>query len=113
MLSKDGLTIIDRREMLKIKCLSLAAEARIIRRLEKRTRGPLREEIHLHRVRIVRDEARLSHIALGLIRGRTIDQMEAKVHPQNALKPGHWDRIRAMVKRYGATGQEAKLKLAA
>jgi len=113
MLSKDLSTIIDRRELLKIKCLSLAAESRIIRRIERRTRGPLREEIHLHRTREVRMESRLSGLALGLIRGRTLEEMERHVLPQNALKEPQWARIRAMVKKYGAVGQEAKLKLAA
>lgn len=95
MYDKTG-KLIDRREMLKIKLKSLAAESRIIRREESRTRGALREELYLHRIGIVRQEARSTLIAYGLIRGRSLEQMEAKSHT-----PPDWDRINQMLKKYG------------
>src|SRR4051812_12541317 len=76
-------TIHDRREMLRVKVKSLAAEARIIRREEMRTSGPLREELYLHRTHAVRMAAREAGIAYGYIRGRTLLQMEP-----NAKQPG-------------------------
>ena len=49
MYAKDKETIIDRREMLRIKVKSLTAEARIIRVEERKTFGALRNELHIHR----------------------------------------------------------------
>ena len=95
MYDKDK-NIIDRREMLRVKLKSLAAEARIIRREEQRTFGALRDELHRHRVDIVRKVARDTHIAYGLIRGKTIDQME----PTRKFDPD-WDAVNKMVAKYG------------
>lgn len=100
MLTKEG-TILDRREMLRVKIKSLAEEARIIRKEEQRTRGPLREEIYLHRIRDVRSEARSAQLAYGFIRGRTLEQMESK----SRTKP-NWKRVRDLCKKYGAYGFE-------
>lgn len=88
--------IHDRREMLKIKLKSLAAEAKIIRKEERKTRGTLREELYRHRIDVVRVVARDTHIAYGIIRGKTIDQME----PTRKSEP-NWDAIEKMVKKYG------------
>lgn len=101
MYDKDN-RIIDRREMLRIKIKSLAEEARIIRKEEHRTHGALRNELHLHRVGVVRHEARHTHIAYGLLRGRTIEQIEpgAKVDPD-------MKKVEAMLKRYGRTAMTA------
>ena len=96
MYANDKTTIQDRREMLRIKLKSLAVEARIIRREELRAWGPLREELHRHRIDVVRAAARESHIAYGFIRGRTLEQMEAK-----SAKPVSWEAVRKMVKKYG------------
>lgn len=98
MYAKDG-KIIDRREMLKVKIKSLAEEARIIRREEHRTRGELRNELREHRVGIVRSEARATHIAYGLIRGRSLDRIEP-----GAKRQPDWKKIESMCKRYGPTG---------
>ena len=88
--------IVDRREMLRVKVKSLAEEARIIRREEQRTRGTLRDELHNHRVLVVRSEARHSCIAYGLIKGRSLEQLE---------RPGssefNWDRVNKMLVKYG------------
>lgn len=98
---KDGANLRDRREMLRVKLKSLAAEAKIIRAEEKRTHGLLRHELHSHRVREVRSEARHTHLAYGFIRGRTYAQME-----RSPLKgyPPDWERVRKMTKRYGPAG---------
>lgn len=95
MYSKTG-ELLDRREMLKIKIKSLAEEARIIRREERKTHGTLRQELYLHRIGIVRKVQRDTLIAYGLIRGKTIDQME----PNRKSDPD-WDAINKMLKKYG------------
>jgi hypothetical protein len=76
MYDKLGKTIVDRREMLRVKVKSLAVEAKIIRKEELRSNGQLREELYLHRTGIVRSEARNSHLAYGFIKGRSLEQME-------------------------------------
>lgn len=102
MYAKDRTTIQDRREMLRVKLKSLAEETRIIRREERRTHGALREELYLHRTRAVGVEARLTHLAYGFIRGRTYEQMEATT--KSPLTPASWERVRAMLKKYGPAG---------
>jgi hypothetical protein len=96
MYDRDRNTIIDRREMLRVKVKSLAAEARIIRREEQRSHGQLRQELHEHRAQYLRGIARSTHIAYGLIKGRTIEQME----PTRTSEPD-WDAIDKMLKKYG------------
>lgn len=100
MYAKDRITVQDRREMLRVKINSLAVEARIIRREERRTNGLLRIELHDHRVKEVRSEARHTHLAYGLIRGRRYEQMERSVTGY----PPDWERVRKMIKRYGPLG---------
>ena len=96
MYSKDKTTIIDRREQLKVKVKSLAAEARIIRFQEQKSWGSLRDELYLHRITELRSEARHSHIAYGLIRGKSLSQLEQK----SETSP-KWDKVRAMINKYG------------
>jgi hypothetical protein len=99
MYSKEQTTIIDRREMLRVKVKSLGDEARIIRKEELRTHGQMRFELWHHRVSVVRSEARHAHLALGFIRGRSLEQME----PKSDIPP-QWDKIHAMCKKYGPKG---------
>ena len=67
---------------LKVKTQTLAAEARIIRRLErnaKRRYGGehgLFKSLYQHRIGVVRSAARNHHLALGFLRGRSYRQME-------------------------------------
>lgn len=87
---------------LKIKIMSLAAEATIIRREERRwhrntdvaiaTRNGLRS----HRVNEVRIEARAALVAYAYVRGRAYAQLEAF-----PLTPPRWDRVLILVRRYG------------
>lgn len=105
MYAKDKTTILDRREMLRVKAKSLAAEAIIIRKEEKRSQGALRNELHDHRVNVVRKVARETGIAYGIIKGRTLSQME-----QISYEAPDWDKIRAMVKKYGHTSDATTLE---
>ena len=105
MYEKDRTTIIDRREMLRVKLKSLAEEARIIRREEQRTHGFLRDELHTHRVRVVRHQARITGLAYGFIKGRTLEQMEPTrkempIYIDNLM----WTDVRKMLKKYGPIG---------
>jgi len=107
MYDSTRVNIVDRREMLRVKLKSLVAEAKIIRREEHRTYGALRDELALHRRTVVRFEARCTHLAYGLIRGRTIDQMEPKrlVEHNTALK----EKVAKMVQKYGPQVQLKKV----
>ena len=70
---------------IKVKILSLAAEAKIIRKQEQKARAhgnrSLRIGLADHRRGIVRHEARHAQLAYGFLRGRAYKQMEAKCHP--------------------------------
>ena len=96
MYSKDRVTLLDRREMLRVKIKSLAEEARIIRREERATFGTLREELYRHRMDVVRSEARHAHLAYGFIRGLSYEQMEASTN-----QSPYWERVRQLIKKYG------------
>ena len=101
MYSKDKQTIVDRREMLKVKVRALAAEAHIIREMEKKTRGLLRVELHDHRVKSLRFEARASTLALGFIRGRSYSEMEQHAVIWTKQPQALQDKVAAMIKKYG------------
>ncbi len=97
-----------RLKFLKVKLKSLTAEQHIIR-LEKhkakvRHQTRLVGELNDHRVRVVRPEARATHLAYGLLRGKTLEQMEsrAKTEPPK-------DRINSLIKKYG-TDQDRETK---
>lgn len=107
MYDRKTKAVVDRREMLRVKIKSLAEEAKIIRQEERKTRGLLRDELHLHRVREVRSEARASHLAYGFIRGRTLDQMEKR----SELQPD-WEKIKRMCAKYGPAGFVVPAQLA-
>lgn len=99
---------MDRRKHLKIKLKTLAAEARFIRHEEQKlnckpsphwdcSRNQAeRYELHVHRTFHVRREARATLLAYCFLRGRSYGQVEhaAKTKP-------NWDRVEAMVKKYG------------
>lgn len=105
MYAKDRMTVVDRREMLRVKLKSLAEESKIIRQEERRTFGILLGELHAHRVLQVRSEARHTHIAYGLIRGRPYERIE------KPLKAPSWDKVKAMIKRYGPADASQALTL--
>ena len=89
---------------LKIKLKSLAAEARIIRRQERKTGGKhdhIRESLYLHRLHVVRRASRETHLAYGYLRGRPYRAME-----RNALRGPDWKSVASMVKKYGEFKEE-------
>jgi len=81
---------------LKVKIKSLAAEALIIRKEERRHKGLTRFGLHQHRVMEVRQEARAAILAYGFLRGRSYEQME-----RAKSKRIQWSRVEALVKKYG------------
>lgn len=96
MYTKEG-KLQDNREYLRVKVKSLAEEARIIRKEETRTYGAIRDGLHLHRVGVVRYEARATHLAYGLIRGRALERIEKSDSRTDHL----WKKVRAMIEKYG------------
>ena len=70
---------------IKVKILSLAAEAKIIRKQEQKAREHgnryLRVGLAEHRRGIVRHEARHAQLAYGFLRGVPYKKMEPKCHP--------------------------------
>lgn len=87
---------MDKKICLKVKIKSLAAEAKIIRELESKTKTPwlLKE----HRVGIVRSEQRHTLLAYGFLRGRPYAAMEAKL--TNTPAPD-FNKIKKLVDKYG------------
>lgn len=84
---------------LKIKAKSLAAEARIIRREERRFKGWKRESLQMHRRGIVRDTARATYLAIAFMKGRPYADLEAKCDPHYRaykIEP----KILAMLQKY-------------
>lgn len=103
MCYKNG-KFYDRREMLKVKLKSLAEEARIIRKEERKAPPSIQNELYAHRIHVVRKAARATHIAYGIIRGRAWQDMEANAKPQEKLYS--WDLpffedVQKMVRKYG------------
>lgn len=85
---------------LRVKLKSLAAESLIIKREILRHRDDLiRKRLHLHRVHDVREESRATNVAYGFLNGLRYDEIEASCY----YEP-RWDRVRAMVKKYGTEG---------
>lgn len=100
---------------LKVKFKSLAEEAKIIRIEERRVKahssykkeceenewGEQRRLLHglkSHRKRVVRTEARATHLARGFLKGVAYKAMESKVHVGN--EP-NWSYIQKMAEKYG------------
>ena len=86
---------------LKVKLKSLAAEAKIIRLEETRSRGGIRNGLHEHRVGIVRFESRHTHLAYAFLRGKEYEQVE-----KTCKTPPDWRRVYKMVKKYGSGWDE-------
>jgi hypothetical protein len=81
---------------LKVKIKSLAAEAKIIRLEETRSKGSQRQSLYFHRIYDVRQEARLSQLAYAFLRGREYSQVESK-----NSKLVNWDRLIKLVEKFG------------
>ena len=84
---------------LKVKIKSLAVEARIIRKEERKAKLQfIRNHLQNHRRYNVRDEARWSQLAYGFLRGLEYSQMEAK----NSTDV-NWTRVTKLVEKFGET----------
>lgn len=83
---------------LKMKICALSAEARIIRKEEKKWRGDskVRNSLRNHRTSVVRREARCSQLAYGFLRGRRYIQLETA----NSIA-ADWGRVGSLVAKYG------------
>ena len=94
---------------LKIKISTFAAEAKIIRREERKWMGdhPMRSSLHEHRVVGLRRSCRTSSLAYGFLRERLYSTMEAF-----AYTSPDWNGIEKEVVRFGCpwygTEQEVK-----
>lgn len=100
-------------DYLKTKVISLVDEAKTIRRLENRRlrlfnearqdgndqRAEYQETVFKglrgHRITVVRDEARASHLAYGFLRGQEYKQMERRADTMP-----DWKKIRKLACRY-------------
>jgi hypothetical protein len=81
-----------------VKVKSLAAEAKIIRKEEKRSKlNSIREGLYRHRIDVVRCEARHAQLAYGFLRG--IDYR--KIEPKAKNLP-NWQKVRKMIEKYGS-----------
>lgn len=88
---------MDERIYLRVKINSLAAEAKIIRKEEKRCKTQsIREGLYRHRIDVVRHEARHTNLAYGFLRGIEYRKMEPITH----IAPD-WAKVRRMVQKYG------------
>lgn len=93
----------DSRLFLKIKLINLADEARLIRKFErKRPVGSVSDGLRVHRRTVVSHAARLTHVAYGLLRGRTFEQMEGSARPVPAhVQTSMLKEIMRMLIKYG------------
>lgn len=98
----------DNRTYLKVKIKSLAEEAKIIRKEERKPHKDMDEYgysaermgLMCHRTGTVRNEARHTLLAYGFIRGRKYRQMEAKCE----YEPD-WKKVWRMVEKHGVQRQ--------
>ncbi len=93
-------------EFLKIKIKSLAAESRVIRDRERKASGLLRQELHNHRVHVVRKATRSTLLAYGFLRRRTYSQIEKTCK----TTPNFHEVERMVLKYYEGEFEKQKLK---
>lgn len=101
--AETQVTVPTKKTYLKVKICSLAAEAAIIKRQERkwikangRRDHPVRMGLQRHRKHVVRPEARAAHLAYGYLRGLPFRSMEAKCHEYPRI-----DKVLELVLRYG------------
>lgn len=85
----------DHRTYLKVKIKSLAAEAQIIRK-EERKNPKLREGLSEHRKGVVRRASRETLLAYGFLRGKKYEEIEKTSRTQP-----NWSNVGKMVLKYG------------
>lgn len=111
MQRKDG-TLVDRREMLRVKLKSLATEAKYIRSEEDRkpTDSIIRMELRSHRVKDVRVESRATGLAYGFVKGYKRSQVENKHHPlPDWMDKDLKAKVIKMVEKYGPVPRDKTL----
>lgn len=86
---------------LKIKIKSLSEEARIIRKDENKAKKLKRpwviDSLHEHRIHVVRPEVRAANIAYGLLRGKTLEQIEPN---RKNIPDGLLNRVNKILDKY-------------
>lgn len=108
-----SLAVLDRREMLRVKIKSLAAEAKLIRQEERRTHGAIREELYVHRRFALRIEARAALRAHMLIRGKSIQEAEPNARPlPEVYEDLLMEKALNMVRKYGSAERYREVKAA-
>lgn len=101
---------------LKIKAATLAEEARIIRRHERACRRKAANarasnfltdahvsnltKLNLHRLRVVRPEARRTHLARAFGSGLSYKDVEQSTRPDKVLKKADIESIATMLRKY-------------
>jgi hypothetical protein len=100
---------------LKIAEYTIAQQARLLKKLARSKASLIKSKHHTNGyqsagVSVLRKEARAHHLALGFLRGRTMDNMEL---PLRALNKGHissngltrtapdWERVEELVLKHG------------
>lgn len=87
----------DRRTQLKIKIKSLAEEAKMIKKEEKKKHPSfMLSELNQHRIFVVKKAIRESLIAYGFIRNREYSAIES-----NPQTPPDWKEVERLVSKYG------------
>lgn len=86
---------------LRVKIKSLAEEAKIIKLEEKRNKKA-REELYLHRINVVRTEARATLLAYGFIKNKPYRLIESK----GVVPPLILSRVLKMLDKYWNTPLE-------
>lgn len=71
---------------LRVNIKSLTAEAKIIRKEASRAGLGYKEQLHLHRVGRLREESRITHLALAYIRERDYNTIESTKKSVNVSK---------------------------
>lgn len=61
----------------------------------------VRHNLYLHRISVVRPEARLSGLAYGFIRGKTYDQIETVGVDRRQPNQTDWGKVLRMVEEFG------------
>lgn len=89
---------------LRVNIKSLAAEAKIIRREARRAGNFYSWQLTEHRRGRLRQEARITHLALAFVRGRAYRSVE-----QNSKDMDITFRLRAKVNGFGAAASESQI----
>lgn len=83
---------------LRVKIKSLAEEAKIIKLEEKRNKKA-REQLYLHRINVVRTEARATLLAYGFLKKKPYRLLESK----GTIQPSILSRVIKMLDKYWDT----------